>query len=55
MSMKDNFQTINYIVSVLNEVANEPYEQLEEYVSTGNETYITRKGNARDNRKWTNI
>ena len=47
--MKDNFEeTINYVVSVLKEAGYEPYEQLYGYVSTGNEAYITRKGNARD-------
>ena len=46
--MKDNFEeTIQYIVSVLKDAGYEPYEQLYAYASTGNEMYITRKGNAR--------
>ena len=47
--MKDKFEeTIDYVVSVLREAGYNPYEQLYGYVSTGNEAYITRKGNARD-------
>ena len=48
MSMKDNFEeTIQYVVSVLTEAGYEPYDQLYAYVTTGNNSYITRKGNAR--------
>ena len=47
--MKDKFEeTIEYIVAVLKEAGYDPYEQLYAYVSTGNEAYITRKGNARE-------
>ena len=47
--MKDNFEeTIDYIVSVLKEAGYEPYEQLYAYASTGNEAYITRRGDARE-------
>ena len=47
--MKDKFEeTIDYVVAVLREAGYNPYEQLYGYVSTGNEAYITRKGNARD-------
>lgn len=48
MSMKGNFEEIlSYIVSVLKEAGYDPYEQLYGYLNTGNESYITRKGNAR--------
>ena len=47
--MKDKFEeTIDYVVAVLREAGYNPYEQLYGYVSSGNEAYITRKGNARD-------
>jgi len=47
--VKDKFEeTIDYVVAVLREAGYNPYEQLYGYVSTGNEAYITRKGNARD-------
>ena len=46
--MTDEFQeTINYIVSVLKEAGYNPYEQLYGYLNTGNESFITRRGNAR--------
>lgn len=46
--MKDKFEeTIQYVVSVLKDAGYEPYEQLYGYLNTGNESYITRKGNAR--------
>ena len=38
---------IEYIVSVLHEAGYDPYEQLYAYLHTGNDTYITRKGDAR--------
>jgi len=40
-------ETIEYIVAVLKEAGYDPYEQLYAYASTGNEAYITRKGDAR--------
>ena len=47
--MKDKFEeTIDYVVTVLKEAGYNPYEQLYGYLNTGNESYITRKGNARD-------
>jgi len=47
--VKDKFEeTIDYVVAVLKEAGYEPYEQLYGYLNTGNESYITRKGNARD-------
>ena len=46
--MKDKFkETMDYIISVLNEAGYNPYEQLYGYLTTGNESYITRKGDAR--------
>ena len=48
-NMKDKFEeTIEYIVAVLKEAGYDPYEQLYAYASTGNEAYITRRGNARE-------
>lgn len=40
-------QKIEYIVSVLRNAGYEPYDQLYAYLTTGSNTYITRKGNAR--------
>ena len=46
--MENDFkQKIEYIISVLRDAGYEPYDQLYAYVHTGNDTYITRKGNAR--------
>ena len=46
--MKDTFkETIDYVVSMLKDAGYEPYDQLYAYASTGNESYITRKGDAR--------
>ena len=46
--MKDKFEeTIDYVVTVLKDAGYNPYEQLYGYLNTGNESYITRKGNAR--------
>ena len=46
--MKDKFkETIDYVVSVLKEAGYDPYDQLYAYASTGNDAYITRKGDAR--------
>ena len=43
------FNTIlGEIISSLEEKGYEPYEQIYGYVQTGNETYITRHGNARE-------
>ena len=43
----DSKQNIEYIVAVLHEAGYDPYEQLYAYLHTGNDTYITRKGDAR--------
>ena len=46
--MKDKFEeTIDYVVTVLKDAGYNPYEQLYGYLNTGNESYITSKGNAR--------
>jgi uncharacterized protein (UPF0297 family) len=46
--VKDKFkETMGYVVSVLKDAGYEPYDQLYAYASTGNESYITRKGDAR--------
>ena len=39
---------LDEVVSSLEEKGYEPYEQIYRYVQTGNETYITRHGNARE-------
>ena len=39
---------LDEVVSSLEEKGYEPYEQIYGYVQTGNETYITRHGNARE-------
>jgi len=40
-------QNIEYIVAILHEAGYNPYEQLYAYLHTGNDAYITRKGDAR--------
>ena len=46
--MKNDFkQKIEHIVSALREAGYDPYEQLYAYLHNGNDTYITRKGDAR--------
>ena len=46
--MKDKIEeTIDYVVTVLKEAGYEPYDQLYAFVSTGNDSYVTRRGNAR--------
>lgn len=46
--MENDFQPkIEYIISVLRDAGYEPYGQLYAYLHTGNDTYITRKSNAR--------
>ena len=39
--------TMQEIVISIKEAGYEPYDQLYAYVTTGNNSYITRKGNAR--------
>ena len=46
---KDIFELkIMRIIALLKEAGYEPYTQLQSYVSLGNDSYITRHGNARD-------
>ena len=46
--MENDFkQQTEYIISVLRDAGYEPYDQLYAYIHTGNDAYITRKGNAR--------
>ncbi len=46
--MKEKFlKDIEKIISVLRDAVYDPYEQLYAYAITGNETFITRKGDAR--------
>lgn len=46
--MKEKFlKDIEKIISVLRDAGYNPYEQLYAYAITGNETFITRKGDAR--------
>ena len=40
-------QKIEHIVFALREAGYDPYEQLYAYLHTGNDAYITRKGDAR--------
>ena len=48
LSLKENtLAVIEHIVSVLKDAGYNLYEQLFDYASTGNDSYITRKGNAR--------
>lgn len=47
--MTEKFQKdIEYIISVLRDAGYDPYEQLYAYAITRNETFITRKGDARN-------
>lgn len=46
--MREQFQKdIECIISALRDAGYDPYEQLYAYAITGNETFITRKGDAR--------
>ena len=46
--MREKFQKdIECIISALRDAGYDPYEQLYAYLHTGNDTYITRKGDAR--------
>ena len=47
--MKEKIQKdIECIISALRDAGYDPYEQLYAYAITGNETFITRKGDARN-------
>lgn len=46
--MKDDYRKkVEYIVSVLRDAGDSPYDQLYAYAITENENYITRQGDAR--------
>lgn len=44
----ENKDTLEYIVSCIEKSGNDPRSQIYGYVTTGNECYITRYGDARD-------
>lgn len=44
----ENKETLEYIISCIEKSGNDPRSQIYGYVTTGNECYITRVGNARD-------
>lgn len=43
----ENKETFEYIISCIEKSGNNPRSQIYGYVTTGNECYITRVGNAR--------
>lgn len=45
--MENNQQVLEYIVKCIKATGNDPQTQIRGYVVSGNECYITRKGNAR--------
>lgn len=45
--MKEINSTVEYIADCLRSAGYDPYAQILAYVNTGNDTYITRQGNAR--------
>lgn len=44
----ENKGTLEYIISCIEKSGNDPRSQIYGYVTTGNECYITREGNARE-------
>lgn len=44
----ENKATLEYIISCIEKSGNDPRSQIYGYLTTGNECYITRVGNARD-------
>ena len=44
----ENKDTLEYIISCIEKSGNEPHSQIYGYLSTGNECYITRNGDARE-------
>ena len=44
----ENKDTLEYIVSCIEKSGNDPRSQIYGYITTGNECYITRYGDARD-------
>ena len=47
IAMENNQQMLEYIVKCIKATGNDPRDQIEGYVISGNECYITRKGDAR--------
>lgn len=45
--MENNQQVLEYIVKCIKDTGNDPHTQIRGYVVSGNECYITRKGDAR--------
>lgn len=49
MEVTNDFEiTMEHIVESIRSAGYKPYDQLYAYLKTGNETYITRTGNARN-------
>ena len=44
----ENKDTLEYIISCIERSGNDPRSQIYGYLTTGNECYITRVGNARE-------
>ena len=44
----ENKDTLEYIISCIEKSGNDPRSQIYGYITTGNELYITRHGNARE-------
>jgi uncharacterized protein (UPF0297 family) len=47
MAQTDFEKQITAVITALSDAGYDPYAQLTGYVQTGDDTYITRKGNAR--------
>lgn len=47
IAMDNNQQVLEYIVKCIKDTGNDPRVQIRGYVISGNECYITRKGDAR--------
>ena len=47
MAQTDFEKQITVVIAALSDAGYDPYAQLTGFVQTGDETYITRKGNAR--------
>ena len=45
--MNKNEQMLEYIVKCIRATGNDPHDQIDGYIRSGNERYITRNGNAR--------
>ena len=50
-----NKDTLEYIISCIEKSGNDPRIQIYGYVTTGNECYITREGNARELIKYVDV